>query len=101
MIFTFYPEEDVLRQLITIEENQIFRRLEVIASGNADPGRPTYEESYGSFPVISRYKVSFSSVLCTISLILRHSFLFSLSVWFFFIATFLLFNPTPGWVKRL
>jgi hypothetical protein len=45
--WTLYPTEDVLLHLISIEEKQLLERERKVAAREADPGRPSYEASYG------------------------------------------------------
>lgn len=44
--WTFYPTTDMLLKLIKVEEAQLVKREREISAGKADPGRPTYSESY-------------------------------------------------------
>lgn len=61
-MFTFYPTTDVLLQLTEIEEGQVFNRITAVKEGLPDPGRPSYEQSYGAFPKSSKYHCVFPAV---------------------------------------
>lgn len=50
---TLYPCEQTLLNHIQIEETQLLRREKIISEGHKDPGRPSWDESYGSIPALS------------------------------------------------
>jgi hypothetical protein len=57
--WTVYPQEDSLLLHIEIEEKSLLKREEIIARGNQDPGRPTYDEAYATMPKSTLFDVFF------------------------------------------
>lgn len=52
--FMFYPLQDLVREFIEAEEQSLCAREISIASGQPDPGRPSYERCYESHPAIAQ-----------------------------------------------
>jgi hypothetical protein len=60
--WTFYPSQDLLLDLISVEEGQLLVRESLVAGGGEDPGRPTYAESYGHLDGPSSYVPIFTDI---------------------------------------
>ncbi|KDQ10497.1 hypothetical protein BOTBODRAFT_492965 [Botryobasidium botryosum FD-172 SS1] len=57
--WTFYPDASTLSHCIQIEEASLRNRANELAAGRPDPGRPSFDATYGNFPEYNTWTVYF------------------------------------------